>query len=26
MVPATMLRTHPDWSLYVDENSAKLIK
>ncbi|MBQ3151415.1 MAG: glucosamine-6-phosphate deaminase [Clostridia bacterium] len=26
MVPATMLRTHPDWSLYIDENSAKLIK
>lgn len=25
-IPATLLRTHPDWSLYIDENSAKLVK
>ena len=26
MIPATLLRTHPDWSLYVDKNSGSLIK
>ncbi len=26
MTPATLLRTHPDWSLYVDSNSGKYIK
>lgn len=25
-VPATMLKMHPDWSLYLDKNSASLIK
>ena len=25
-VPATLLRTHPDWSLYVDKNSGKYIR
>ena len=25
MVPATILKTHPDWSLFIDYNSAKLI-
>ena len=24
MVPATILKTHPDWNLYLDKNSAKL--
>lgn len=24
-VPATLLRTHPDWSLYIDESSAALL-
>lgn len=24
MVPATILKTHPDWNLYLDEESAKL--
>ena len=25
MVPATALKTHPDWNLFIDYNSAKLI-
>ncbi|MCL2513591.1 MAG: 6-phosphogluconolactonase [Oscillospiraceae bacterium] len=24
-IPATLLKTHPDWSLYIDKDSAKLI-
>lgn len=26
MVPATMLKTHPNWTLYVDQDSSSLLK
>ncbi|MCL2507894.1 MAG: glucosamine-6-phosphate deaminase [Oscillospiraceae bacterium] len=26
LLPAAILRTHPDWSLFVDENSAKYVE
>ena len=26
LVPATLLRTHDDWNLFIDENSAELVK
>lgn len=26
LIPATMLKTHPDWTLYLDEESASLLR
>ena len=26
LIPATILKTHPDFSLYIDEDSASLLK
>jgi glucosamine-6-phosphate deaminase len=25
MIPATILKTHPDWTLYIDKDSASMI-
>ena len=25
LVPATLLKTHPDWNLYLDEDAASLL-